>query len=667
MKRLSIIVILLCSALIAGAQPDTLRVLAVGNSFSRDAVEQNLHELGAADGVVIIVGNMYIPGCSLERHYSNAVDNVPDYEYCKISADGRRTVRPCTELAYALADEPWDFVTFQQVSHDSGRYETFVPYLPYLLDYARKIVPEKTKFCWHQTWAYDSDIVRDTFVIYDRDQTKMYNDIAEASRKVCDRYGLKLIPAGTAIQNLRKTVFGRNSITRDGYHMNNTLGRYAVACTWYEALTGRSVEGNVYAVPFMYDAQIPAAQMCAHLAVARPFEVTNPGMDNPPANYDVDKIPSYTLPDPLTFANGKKVRNARQWMKRRRPELLSAFETEMYGRAPGRPEKLHFRLLRENKDAFGGLAVAKEVGIYFSDDESQYIRLLVLTPRDADGPVPAFLGVNFQGNHAITTDEWVSMIGPDEYSRYGRYTEYPRGNNARRWPIELILSRGYGVATFYRGDIDPDWDDSFTNGVHKLFYKKGQSYPEPDEWGTIAAWAWGLSRALDYLENDPDVDGSKVAVIGHSRLGKAALWAGATDQRFAMVVSNCSGCGGAAISRRAFGETVRTINNQFPHWFCGNFYKYSDNEAALPFDQHELLALIAPRPLCVASATEDLWADPEGQKIAAEEADKVYRFLGYEGMVQYHTREGGHDIVAYDWNYYLDFADQKLSHFSVTE
>ena len=172
---------------------------------------------------------------------------------------------------------------------------------------------------------------------------------------------------------------------------------------------------------------------------------------------------------------------------------------------------------------------------------------------------------------------------------------------------------------------------------------------------------------MDYLENDPDVDGSKVAVIGHSRLGKAALWAGATDQRFAMVVSNCSGCGGAAISRRAFGETVRTINNQFPHWFCGNFYKYSDNEAALPFDQHELLALIAPRPLCVASATEDLWADPEGQKIAAEEADKVYRFLGYEGMVQYHTREGGHDIVAYDWNYYLDFADQKLSHFSVTE
>ena len=404
------IVILLCSALIAGAQPDTLRVLAVGNSFSRDAVEQNLHELGAADGLVIIVGNMYIPGCSLERHYNNAVDNVPDYEYCKISADGRRTVRPRTELAYALADEPWDFVTFQQVSHDSGRYETFVPYLPYLLDYARKIVPEKTKFCWHQTWAYDSDIVRDTFVIYDRDQTKMYNDIAEASRKVCDRYGLKLIPAGTAIQNLRKTVFGRNSITRDGYHMNNTLGRYAVACTWYEALTGRSVEGNVYAVPFMYDAQIPAAQKCAHLAVARPFEVTNPGMDNPPANYDVAKIPSYTLPDPLTFANGKKVRNARQWMRRRRPELLSAFETEMYGRAPGRPEKLHFRLLRENKDAFGGLAVAKEVGIYFSDDESQYIRLLVLTPRDANGPVPAFLGVNFQGNHAITTDEWVSMI-----------------------------------------------------------------------------------------------------------------------------------------------------------------------------------------------------------------------------------------------------------------
>jgi len=642
------------------AQTDTLRVLAIGNSFSRDAVEQNLYDLGAADGVVLIIGNMYIAGCTLERHYNNVSGNAAAYEYCKILPDGQRTVRPRTTLEFALADEPWDFVTFQQASQLSGLYDSFQPYLPELLKYVRARVPSKTKLCWHQTWAYDSNVVRDGFENYDRDQGKMYDAIAQASEKVCKEYGLVIIPSGTAIQNLRKTAVGGNNVTRDGFHLNNTIGRYTAACTWYEALTGRNPVGNSYVAAHIAPEQIPATQRSAHAAIAEPFKTTDLGINAPVANYDEAKIPPYTLPDPLRFANGKKVRTAKQWMKRRRPELLSLFETEMYGRAPGRPEKLHFKLLKKDDNAFGGKAVSKEVGIYFSDDESQFIRLLVITPKDAEGPVPAFLGVNFNGNHAITKDEGVTMIGRNEYSRYGRYEEYPRGDAERRWPIDLILSRGYGLATFYRADIDPDWDDSFTNGVQKLFYKKGQTHPEADEWGTIAAWSWGLSRALDYLETDPDIDGSKVAVIGHSRLGKAALWAGATDQRFAMVVSNCSGCGGAAISRRAFGETVRTINMTFPHWFCDNFLKYNGNESALPFDQHELLALIAPRPLCVASATEDLWADPAGEKLAAEEADKVYHFLGYDGMIQYHTREGGHDIVAYDWNYYLDFADEKM-------
>ena len=640
------------------AQPkDTLRVLAIGNSFSMDAVEQNLHELGAADGVVLIVGDMYIGGCSLERHYNNSVGDVADYEYCKVAADGSKTRRPKTTLAYALADEPWDCVSFQQVSQESGRFESYLPYLPELMKYVRARVPAGAKFYWHQTWAYAPGVVHDGFANYDRNQGKMYQAIMEASEKVCKEYGLTVIPSGTAVQNLRGTFVGEN-VTRDGFHLNNTVGRYTAACTWYEALTGRNVLGNTYIVPYIDYEQVPAAQSAAHEAVRKPFGRTNLWMSRPEANYDEAKIPPYTLPDPLTMENGRKVTTAAQWEKQRRPELLEIFTREMFGKAPGRPEKLHFKLLKQNDNAFGGKAILKEVGIYFADNETQHIRLLVLTPKAAKGPVPTFLGINFMGNHAISENEEITMIGRDEYARFGIYEEEPRGTNARRWPIDLILDRGYGLATFYRSDIDPDWDDSFVNGVHRLFYQDGKLHPEADEWGTIAAWAWGLSRALDYLETDADVDASKVAVLGHSRLGKTALWAGATDPRFAMVVSNCSGCGGAAISRRRIGESVRMINEAFPHWFCGNFKKYNDNEAALPFDQHELLALIAPRPLCVGTATEDTWADLEGQKLATDEARKVYEFLGVGDRVQYHTREGGHDIVEYDWKYYLDFADK---------
>ena len=371
------------------------------------------------------------------------------------------------------------------------------------------------------------------------------------------------------------------------------------------------------------------------------------------------QVPAYTLPDLL--AGTKTVK---EWEKKRRPELYALFEKEMFGTVPGKPEALHFQVRENDPNAFDGLATRRQVRVFFDAEETQYEDLLMYLPNGHKGPAPAFLGANFRGNHAIGTDPGVFLPDTLRYTR--DFTLDPRGTTSERWPLKTILSRGYAVVTFCLQDIVPD-DDGYP-GIRSLY--------EGYTWGALAAWGWGLSRALDYLETDADVDASRVAVFGHSRLGKAALWAGARDQRFAMVISNASGCGGAALSRRCFGETVRRINTHFPHWFCENFKKYGDNEAMLPIDQHELLALIAPRPLYVESGSEDSWADPHGEFLSLAHAAPVYELYGYEGFAPdewpevahpvskgvngYHIRKGRHAILEYDWLQYLDFADRYL-------
>ena len=365
-----------------------------------------------------------------------------------------------------------------------------------------------------------------------------------------------------------------------------------------------------------------------------------------PAVYDEGNVPDFTLPDPLVMLNGDKVKDIDTWKQKRRPEILKLFATNVYGRnVIGRPDGMTWKVTAENRSDMNGLAITKTVTIYFTGktDGPKMDVNLILPASASKKPVPL-----------VAIVEWA----PPKY-----------------W----LLDRGYGLATFSAAQIEADNKDGYSKSIRKFFVKPDSNQPGPDEWGAIGAWAWGLSRVMDYVMTDKDIDANKVCVAGFSRFGKVAMWAGAQDERFAIIFSGESGCGGAAIVRRGFGETVKIINNKFPYWFCGNFKNYGDRINDLPVDWHMLVASMAPRPIYIATAEQDLWGDPRGSFLSGKYAEPVYQLFGKKGLgvdnmppletpvgdtIGYHIRKGTHALNEYDWQQFLNFADR---HFGITK
>ncbi|MFA6838668.1 MAG: acetylxylan esterase [Dysgonamonadaceae bacterium] len=388
-------------------------------------------------------------------------------------------------------------------------------------------------------------------------------------------------------------------------------------------------------------------------------------------NYDESKVPEYVLPELLKGSDGKKITNVKEWEKIRRPELMELFATQVYGRTPLDTIDVSYELLTENPKALNGKATSKQVKFIFSNRKKSIEAILLMyIPNEPKEKVPVFVGYNFKGNHATTLDTTIL------YSPVFDLIKDPvleRGSQSSRWAYDKIIDRGYAVATMCYHDIFPDKAELKDYSIISLFPEYDSKVTAPDEWQAIGAWAWGSSRIVDFLETQERIDSDKIAIMGHSRQGKAALWAGAQDERFRVVISNDSGCGGAALSRRKFGETLSIINNAFPHWFCKNFSQYNNKEETLPIDQHQLLALIAPRKVYVASADKDQWADPKGEFLSAYHASPVYQLYGLNPIktdkmpeihqpimedIGYHIRTGVHDVTDYDWKCFMDFADK---------
>lgn len=386
-------------------------------------------------------------------------------------------------------------------------------------------------------------------------------------------------------------------------------------------------------------------------------------------------------PDPLRMQDGEAVKTKNDWTNKRRPELLRLAQHYMYGFAPDKPEKVTVKELFRDGMALGGKATLREVELKFGADQKAGLRLLIATPNKASGQVRSFVAVNFCGNHAAIKhpqiaipQQWIYESCTGDKSH--KASEADRGRQTDVWCIEELIDRGYALATFYGGDLDTD-NNEMSDGLYSHFYKPGQTKATANDWGYIAACAWGLSRAADYLETQSDFDPKRIAVTGHSRHGKAALWAGATDERFAIVIPHQSGTGGMAMSRDNDQETVKRINEHFPHWFCDNFVAFGANEKKLPIDQHCIVALCAPRPVLDTEGIQDKWANYDAAWRSLQGADAVYKLLGCKGLVsktpveedQPFSAENFGELVQYRrdekhvlngdyWKRILDFADR---------
>lgn len=397
-------------------------------------------------------------------------------------------------------------------------------------------------------------------------------------------------------------------------------------------------------------------------------------------------LDSYTLPS-LWGGSGAERTTAR-WALERRPELLDLFAKHVYGRTPSGQGVTNVRERSRNETALEGMATRRELSITVSGPlGSKEVSLLLYVPNNTTRvkPAPVFLGLNFKGNHSTTLE-------PDvEVSQAWVKVPAERGDERRRWPMSMIVARGYAVATMHNADLEEDRPGAAAGGVRGLF-ESGRTPREPDAWGAIGAWAWGLSRVVDVFESLEDINASSVIVHGHSRLGKTALWAAAQDDRFAAAISNDSGCAGASLFRHLRGENVQMITTNFPHWFSRNFNNYQNAEETLPIDQHHLLALLAPRPVHVASARLDAHADPRGEYLCTLHASPIFDLFGQRGtlpggmipagcdlppamaarfespetgvrvggLLSYHVREGEHDVLVEDWTHFMDFADENV-------
>jgi len=394
-----------------------------------------------------------------------------------------------------------------------------------------------------------------------------------------------------------------------------------------------------------------------------------------PVNYTEAKVGQYTLPDVLTLGDGQSVRDAATWYEKRRPEIVRLFEENEYGRSPGRPADMSFDVFDKATSAFDGKATRRQVTIHFTKDkDGPQMDLLIYLPPDAGKPVPLLLNLGFSANNTAVNDAGVK-IGTRWDRQQNKRVPATRGFGYLN--VLPTLEKGFGIATFNYSDVDPDALGAVAYGVRQLYLKEGQTELAPDEWGSIAAWAWGLSRAVDYFETDKDVDAQRIAIMGVSRLGKTVLWAGAHDTRIALVIASCSGEGGAALSRRHYGETIGhlTAPTRYPYQFCANYGKWADKVDEFPVDAHMLIALIAPRPVLLQTGNTDKWSDPYGEFLAAVAAEPVYELLGKEGLgtdkmpaagepilhtIGYFMHDGGHGPLPTDWTVFLAFMQMHL-------